>query len=281
MKLLSHNYGKVRVRLCKVLRDGPVHSVKELTLRVALEGDFAASYQLADNTLVVPTDTMKNTLNVLAYHHLGQDSERFALTVADHFLNRYAQVSQVSLELEERIWDRLEVAGEAHPHSFSQNSQVRPFSKLIQTRESSRLESGVSDFTLMKTTGSGFSGFSVCENTSLEPTDDRLLATTLRASWLWDSASLPTSFAEAREAILQAMVTPFARNYSASVQATLWEMARAAFDACPGIQQVTLALPNLHYFHHNLRPFGIEENTVLLLPTDEPHGHIEATIARE
>jgi urate oxidase len=57
-------------------------------------------------------------------------------------------------------------------------------------------------------------------------------------------------------------------------------MAQAAFDACPELQQITLTLPNLHYFPLNLQPFGIESNKLLLLPTDAPHGQIEATIAR-
>ncbi|WP_172682613.1 hypothetical protein [Verrucomicrobium spinosum] len=63
------------MRLCKVLRDGPVHSVKEITVRIALEGEFAASYQSGDNSCIVPTDTMKNAINVLAYNHLGVDNE--------------------------------------------------------------------------------------------------------------------------------------------------------------------------------------------------------------
>lgn len=278
MKLLSQNYGKAQVRLCKVLQDGPSHSVKELTARIALEGDFAASYQGGDNSLIVPTDTMKNALNVLAYHHLGADNETFALAAADHFLNRYAQASQVTLELEERVWSRLVIGGAPHPHSFAQTQRARPFVKLVQSRTSQHLESGVDDFTLLKTTGSGFSGFATCEHTTLAPTDDRFLATNLRAAWTWNA--VPASYHAATEAILQAIVVPFAEKHSPSIQATLWDIAQAAFDACPEIQQITLTLPNLHYFPLNLQMFGIESNKHLLLPTDAPHGQIEATIAR-
>lgn len=278
MKLVSQNYGKARVRLCKVLRDGPVHSVKELTVRIALEGEFDASYQSGDNSCIVPTDTMKNAINVLAYHHLGADNEPFAQTVADHFLNRYAQVTRVAVELEERSWSRLEVGGTPHPHSFAQTQRATPLARLVQTRTSSTLESGIQDFTLLKTTGSGFSGFATCEHTTLPPTEDRLLATTLKARWTWNA--VPASYQAATDSFLRAVVVPFAGKHSPSVQATLWEMAAAAFEACPEIQEITLTLPNLHYFTQNLRAFGIENTNVLMLPSEEPHGQIEATISR-
>lgn len=278
MKLVSQNYGKARVRLCKVLRDGPVHSVKELTVRIALEGEFAASYQSGDNSCIVPTDSMKNAINVLAYHHLGVDNEPFALAVADHFLNRYAQVTKAVVEIEERSWSRLVVGGAPHPHSFAQTQRATPLVRLVQTRTSTKLESGVQDFTLLKTTGSGFSGFATCEHTTLPPTEDRLLATTLKARWTWNAE--PASYQATTDAFLRAVVVPFAGKHSPSVQATLWEMAAAAFEACPEIQEITLTLPNHHYFTQNLRAFGIDNTNVLMLPSEEPHGQIEATISR-
>lgn len=278
MKLISQNYGKARVRVCKVFKDGEVQSVKELTVRVALEGDFEASYTAADNSMVVPTDTVKNTINILAYHQLGPDNEVFAITIADHFLSKYPQVKQVTVELEERLWSRLTVEGAAHPHSFAQASRATPFVKLVKSSEVRHLESGVSDFVILKSTESGFADFAVCENTTLVPTKDRILATSMKATWVWSAE--PVSYTVAMDAILKAVLVPFAINYSTSVQATLWEMAGAAFDACAEITQITFALPNLHFLLQNLAPFGIENNNVLFLPTDEPHGQIEATISR-
>ena len=107
MKLVTHRYGKSRVRLMKVLREGEAHAIKELTARVLLEGDFDRSYTDADNSQVVATDTMKNTLYVLAHEHLGAENEPFAQQVARHFLDRHRHVSQVIVELDERVWTRL------------------------------------------------------------------------------------------------------------------------------------------------------------------------------
>src|SRR5262249_4898066 len=123
MQLIAQRYGKSRVRLMKVLRAGDVHTIKELTARVLLEGAFERSYNHAENAQVVATDTMKNTLYVLAHQHLGEENEPFARQVARHFLERHAHVSQVSVELDERVWTRLS----SEPHSFTQSDVMRPF----------------------------------------------------------------------------------------------------------------------------------------------------------
>lgn len=278
MKLLSQNYGKSRVRVMKVLKDGATHIVKELTVRVALEGSFDASYTAADNALVVPTDTVKNTINILAHDHLGADNEPFARCLAAHFLRRYEQVKTVRVWLEERLWERMTVGGAPHPHSFRQASRARPFVHLTQDADTSVLESGVRDLVLLKSTASGFEGYPKCEFTTLPETSDRIFATAIEAAWQWSGE--PLHYTAANADILEAMVKPFAENYSPSVQATIWQMGQAALNACPEIAQITLALPNLHYLLSNLQPFGRENLNVTFVPTDEPHGQIEATIAR-
>lgn len=278
MKLISQNYGKARVRVLKVFRDGTTHTIKELSAKVALDGDFEASYTQADNSLVVPTDTMKNTVNVLAHEHLGHDNEPFAQALAGHFLRKYPQVKRVTVELDERVWSRLSVGGRPHAHSFSQTDRARPFTSLVLDANESRLESGVRDYVILKSIGSGFAAYPKCELTTLPETHDRILATSMSARWLWSGE--PVSFQAANAAILQAMIVPFAENYSPSVQATIWEMGGAALKACPEISQITIAMPNLHCLLINLAPFNRENRNEVFVPTDEPHGQIEATIAR-
>lgn len=309
MKLSAHRYGKSRVRLLKVLREGARHTVKELTARVLLEGAFERSYTDADNVLVVATDTMKNTLNVLAHAHLGAENEPFARTVAAHFLDRYPQVSRLTVELDERVWTRLR----DHPHSFTQAEVARPFTRLIATRRAAadaigagaptaqagltphdtqapqdpheaiiHHESGVRDLTILKSTGSGFERFARDEWTTLADTQERLLATTLRATWVWagEAERQPASHRDAARLIVDALLGPFAERYSPSVQATLFEMGSAALAACPAIDRITLAMPNLHCLPIDLTPFGRANRHELFVPIDEPHGDIEATITR-
>jgi urate oxidase len=283
VKLNAHRYGKSRVRVLKVLREGDArtgaaHMIKELSARVLLEGRFERSFTDADNADVVATDTMKNTINVLAHDHLGAENERFARRVSEHFLGRYVQISRVRVRLDERVWTRLN-----HPHSFMQSDVARPFTRVIADageRQRIRHESGVRNLILLKSTGSGFEGFHRDELTTLAETDDRILASAVRASWRWAEDREPASYCAANRAIVDAMLVPFAERYSPSVQATLFEMAGAALEACPEITRVTLVMPNLHCLPIDLRPFGKTNDKTLFVPTDEPHGYIEATVSR-
>jgi urate oxidase len=287
VKLSAHRYGKSRVRVLKVLRDGDTHTIKELSARVLLEGEFDRSFTAADNADVVATDTMKNTINVLAHDHLGMENERFARRVSEHFLGRYVQISRVRVRLDERVWNRLD-----HPHSFVQSDVARPFTRVVADADKGgdetgdrrprriRHESGVRNLIILKSTGSGFEGFHRDDLTTLPETDDRILASAVKATWRWAEDREPASYCAANRAIVDAMLKPFAERYSPSVQATLFEMAVAALEACPEITRVTLVMPNLHCLPIDLRPFGRTNDRTLFVPTDEPHGYIEATVSR-
>jgi urate oxidase len=279
MKIVSNRYGKKRVRVLKVLRDGARHDVKELDVSCLLEGDFDSSYVEADNRKVVPTDTVKNTVTVLAHQRLGPENERFGVELGRHFIGKYSQIERVQVELRERRWGRHAVEGQPHEHSFVANSGT-PFARVTASRgQGEEVESGIDEWLILKSTGSGFEDYPKCDLTTLPETKDRILATQVKASWLW--RTLPKDFNAANQTILDAMLGIFSMNYSISVQATIYEMAGAAFEACPEIHRITMALPNKHYLLANLKPFGLENPNVTFVPTDEPHGQIEAVIDRE
>jgi urate oxidase len=278
MNLVSHSYGKQRVRLLKVLRNTARHEVKELEVGVRLEGDFASSYTDGDNGKVVPTDTMKNTVQALAHRHLGRETEPFALLLAEHFVDLYPAVERAIIETSERRWTRLTVDGEPHDHAFLGDA-IRPVTRVVAARGSApEIESGVDDLAVLKSTGSGFAGFPRDEYTTLPETADRILATRIRARWRWGAQ--PADWNAANAAVLAALLRAFAAEYSPAVQTTLYQMAGAALAACPEIATVNLILPNQHYLPANLQPFGLDATGVSFVPTDEPHGQIEATVAR-
>ena len=266
------------MRVLKILRDGATHAVKELTVSVRLSGGFETSYTAGDNRLVILTDTMKNTVNALARDILGRDTEQFAVALAKHFLNKYAQVKRTSIETSERVWSRLTVDGGPHPHSFRGTDAARPTCRAVATADTLEVESGIADLLILKSTGSGFEGYPKDEFTTLPETKDRIFATSLDARWTWSSQ--PADHSSANAAIIEAMLAPFARNYSPSVQTSLYQMGEAALAACPEISQIHLAMPNKHYIPINLAPFGRENANEVFLPTDEPAGQIEATLAR-
>ncbi len=281
MKLVSQNYGKQRVRVLKVTRTAPRHEVKELEAGVRLEGDFETSYTAGDNSKVVATDTMKNTVQALAHQHLGPQTEAFALLLARHFLDSHPQVGRVTIDTSERRWSRMAPGGKPHDHAFL-GEEGRPTVQVVAARGAApQIESGISDLLIMKSTGSGFEGYPRDAYTTLAETKDRILATALRATWRWTAApAAGFDCNAANAAILAAMLGVFAANFSPSVQTTLYEMAGAAFAACSQINRVSLFLPNKHYLPLNLKPFGLDNPNVSFLPTDEPHGQIEAVVDR-
>ncbi len=277
-KLVDHQYGKSRVRVLKVLRDGATHTLKELDVSVRLSGDFESSYTSGDNSKVVLTDTMKNTVNVLAKDALGEETERFAIVLARHFLEKYAQVQRVTIKTWERLWDRLEIDGTPHPHSFTHVQGARPTVQVAASAGSLMVQSGIEDLLLLKSTASSFKDYPKDEFTTLPETDDRVFATSLAAGWTWSRE--PAGYRAGNKTILDALVRPFALNHSPSVQTTLFQMGEAALAACAQIDRVHLAMPNKHYPPIDLSRFGRENRHEIFLPTDEPHGQIEATLTR-
>lgn len=278
MKLIQHNYGKAKVRVLKVMRTGKVHSIKELDVQLMLQGDFDASFTKADNRLVVATDSIKNTVNVLAKQKLGTETEAFGGALGEHFLKTYKHVSRVEVTLTEHCWARINVNGKPHAHSFSEKSAAKPFAKIIATRKGIQVESGIEELLVLKSTASGFENFWSDEFRTLPDTSDRILATKLKATWTYTNQ--PKNYAAANGKILDVMLEVFAKNFSPSVQVTLFQMGEAALKAVKEISQVHIAMPNKHCLLINLKPFGLENKNELFVPTDEPHGQIEGTIAR-
>jgi len=278
-KLTSHRYGKARVRVMKILREGPVHTLKDLEVAAYLKGDFASSFTSGDNSKVVATDTIKNTINVFAKQHLGEEIERFGLVLGQHFLSRYEQVREAEIQILERPWKRLAVNGEPHPHSFASGSDARMFASVICSEDAKTVRSGIRNLVILKSTGSGFENYPKDEFTTLPETADRILATSFSATWTFKEQ--PDHYARANEGILSAMLRVFANSYSPSAQTTLFQMGEAALAACREISQLDLAMPNKHCLLIDLAPFGLENKNEVFVPTDEPHGDITATVARD
>ena len=284
VRLGVSRYGKSRVRVAKVTRgsDG-VHGFRELSVEVLVEGDFAASFLAGNNADVLPTDTMKNTLYVLAARHGIESAERFGALAGAFFLERNPAMHRADLTLRETRWERLSVDGAPHPHAFRAPGSGTPVTAVSTSRDGGNLrvetESGIDDLCLLKTGGSGFAGFRRDELTTLPETDDRLLSTLLKGRWLY-GAEPASGYEAANAAALEAMLGVFAREYSVSVQATLYGMGRAAIAAVPEIMRVTLGMPNRHYLPFDLTRFGLPNTNEVFFPSDEPHGQIEASVER-
>jgi urate oxidase len=275
MSVLAWNrYGKSRVRLVKVRRppDGALHELVDVTIDVQLEGAFDAVYLDGDNSPCVATDTMKNTVYALARQDAVAHVEAFASRLADHFIDKPA-VARVRIGAVEHRWERLA----ASPHAFVQPGGEQWTALVSRDAQGSSIISGLTNLVVLKTTDSAFSGFPRDEYTTLPDAEERILATSVTASWTYRAGT--TAFA-ARERIRAALVDTFAAHKSRSVQHTLYAMAEAALASCTDITDITLTMPNRHHLLVDLKPFGLDNPNDVFVATDQPFGLIEATVRR-
>lgn len=280
--LKRSQYGKHRVRVLKLLRspDGR-HDVCELEANVLLALSIDPAFESDDNSLIVPTDTVRNTVNVLAHDHLSTCRHAFARVIGRHFLASYQHVCSVDVTLTERSWARLSTSGAPHNHAFSHKANGQPVTMGVFTRGTAEsLRGGLKDCLVMKTTASSFTDYHTCELTTLLPAEDRIFATRINAEWTFVPDTPDASLAGTDQLIHDAMMVAFADTHSPSVQRTLFLMGEAALAAAPCIESVTLRLPNVHFLNIDLSKLGRPGQREIFLPTDEPHGQIEATITR-
>jgi len=276
----ENRYGKSRVRLVRVKRGKDRHDFREWTLEILLEGDFESCFTEGDNSKILPTDTMKNTVYSLARKSPAESMEEFAKEMIDFLLSRNPQVSHAEIGVSEKSWERAVTAGKPHPTTFVQSSGERQTTKVARGQKGKfSVVSGLENLVIMKTAGSGFEGYIVDSLTTLPPTSDRLLGTALRASW--DYASAEGDFNKLRAKIREILLAVFAEHDSKSVQHTLYAMAEAALKAVPEVSEIELTMPNIHCLLVDLSRFGQDNPNEIFVPTDEPHGYIEARIRRK
>ena len=278
MPLIQNTYGKGRVRVMRVHRDGDRNEVRELSVQTLLEGDFAAAYTAGDNRTVVATDTIKNITYIVARENMTANAELFGEALAARFLARYPQVERVRVTTQETRWARAGFGGTAHPHSFVLDGNGKPTAEVSATREAAAVVSGIAGYTFMKTTGSGWVDFVMDDYTTLPPTEDRIAATAMDASWTW--LQPPADYDATNARILATMLEVFATTYSHGVQDSLYRMGEAALAAVPELGTVRMACPNKHYLPVRLEPFGLSADNMVFVPTDEPHGQIECVVGR-
>jgi urate oxidase len=277
--LAENSYGKSSVRVMKVKRDRPSHSVSEWKVEVLLSGDFESCFTSGDNSEILPTDTMKNTVYSRARESRAECIEDFALELTQFFLGRNPQVQDVAINIASTSWEQALVEGKPHPSTFLRGSSEEE-TTTVSCAQGGKVSvtSGIDQLVILKTAQSGFEGFLRDSLTTLPETADRLLGTSLRARWKYRSDVLP--FRQLRGKLRQALINSFARHESKSVQHTLYAMAQAALEAVPEILDVELAMPNKHCLLVDLSRFGQTNPNEIFVPTDEPYGNIVARVVR-
>jgi urate oxidase len=270
-------YGKSGVRLVQLTRPGDRHAIRDLTVAIRFEGDYDNCYTDGDNTDVLPTDTMKNTVYAFAARERLAEPEHFGLVLAEHFLEQNPRVRRVTIDMREQLWGRITVDGREHGTAFVREGPESRTAHVRMDRLEAQVHAGVTDLVILKSAGSAFAGFKRDEFTTLAETHDRLLATSLTATWRYDSG---TAYAPAWHAVRRTLLQTFANHDSQSVQHTLYAMGRAVLDEIADVADIHLVMPNRHHLPVDLTSYGLENRNEIFVATDAPYGLIQATLRR-
>ena len=272
----ENRYGKSRVRLMKVDRAGARHEVVEWNVEVWLTGDFRSCFVDGDNGHILPTDTMKNTVYSLARSSSAKSMEEFGQELVSHFIETNPYADAAGVHISATPWRDIE----GFPAAFTHASDKLDTTTVTLSRAGvGRVSSGFEGLWLLKTAKSGFSGYLKDRLTTLKETQVRLFGTLAAAEWRYAGAHL--DYGALRQRIENALVSTFAEHDSLSVQQTLYAMAKRALEEVTEIADVRLQMPNKHCNLVDLSPFGQDNPNEIFVPTDEPHGSIEARVCRD
>jgi urate oxidase len=277
IELASNRYGKAAIRIVRVGRDATPHRLRDVTVAVALEGDFAAAHTDGDNALVVATDTMKNTAYAFAADYLTGPIEAYATALAGHFL-QFDQVDRAIVNVREHAWRPIDASDARTEGAFLRSNEGTRVATVAVGRDETVVEAGIEDLIVMKTARSAFSGFPRDRFTTLADTEDRLMATKLMAIWTYGAPEF--DFDAVWSAVRATLLEVFADHDSESVQHSIWIMGKAMLERHEELDEVRMVLPNLHHWTVDLDRFGIDNDRLVYVSTTEPHGLIEATIRR-
>jgi urate oxidase len=278
IELKDHGYGKTGVRLVKVERYGSRHDLKDVNIDIAMFGAFEAAYLEGDNRLILPTDTMKNTVYAFARREHVGDIEEFGLRLANHFLLSNSHVSRVQISISENIWQRVERNGDPHDHTFQLSGPEQRAAIIDCNRVKASIKTIITGLVVLKTAQSAFENFLRDEYTTLKDSNDRLFGTSVKAEWSYSGEV--QNFSELWKGVRKTLLHTFAAHDSRSVQQTLCAMGNAVLQRFDSIDEIRLSMPNRHCLLVDLSPFDLDNPNEVFIPTDEPSGLIEATLAR-
>jgi len=279
IRLGANQYGKAESRVVRIVRDTARHEIRDLNVSTSLRGDFEAAHVDGDQAAVLPTDSQKNTAFSYAKEHGVDSIEDYALALGQRLLEAAPTATGCLTRVEEYAWDRIPVDGTGHDHAFVRRGGEVRTAEVDRTGDGVEVVSGLTDLIVLKSTGSEFRGYLKDRYTTLPETDDRILATSLTATWRWTGTEVDWNgtYAQVRGTLLQT----FATTYSRALQETLWLMGRAVLEQQPGIAEISFAAPNKHHLLVDLSPFGVANEGEVFVAADRPYGLIEATVTRD
>jgi urate oxidase len=274
---LGHNqYGKAENRVVRVFRDSDPHEIVDYNVSVALWGGQEAAHLEGDNSPTLPTDTQKNT--VYSYAKEAGDAvrqpESFGIALARHFVDDIEPITHARVKFEMYPWSRGN-----NPHAFVRDGRFVRTATITYDGTTTWVVSGVKALSILKTSDSEYQGFLKDKYTTLKPTGDRIVATSVTCQW-WHTSE-DVDWGKSHDTVVQAIIDTYGNHYSLGHQQTLFEVGTAVLNGQPQIAQFRITAPNLHHFDYDLARFGVENNNEVFHADDRPYGLQEVTVLRD
>jgi urate oxidase len=273
---LGYNqYGKAENRVVRVFRDSDPHEIVDYNVSVALSGGQKAPHLTGDNAPVLPTDTQKNTVYAFAKEDdVVAQPETFGIRLARHFVDNTEPITRARITLEMYPWSRL-----SNPHAFVRDGRYVRTATVTYDGTTTWVVSGVKDLWILKTTDSEFWGYIQDDYTTLQPTRDRIMATSLLAQW-WHTSE-DVDWGKSFDGAVQTLLDTYGNHYSLAHQQTIYEAGKAVLTGQPEIAEIRFSAPNKHHFVYDLARFGIENKNEVFHADDRPYGLQELTVRRD
>ncbi|KAK2869213.1 hypothetical protein Q7C36_001084 [Tachysurus vachellii] len=286
VEFVRTGYGKNQVKLLYIQRGRNQHYIMELKADVQLTLNSRKDYLTGDNSDIIPTDTIKNTVHALAKLKGVKTIEGFALDICNHFLTAFKHVTRAKVNIEEAPWKRIEKNAVEHAHAFIFSPESCRFCEVEQYRnETAVIHSGIKDMMVLKTTQSGFEGFLRDRFTTLQETKDRVFCTSVFARWRYNQykeVNFDMAWKTVKDSIIERFAGPFSHGeYSPSVQKTLYDTQVLVLERLPEVEEIEIIMPNQHYFTIDMTKIGLANKDEVLLPVDNPAGNITGTVRRK
>ncbi|XP_055920529.1 uricase-like [Eupeodes corollae] len=278
-RLDDFGYGKEKVRVMALKKDGPYHTVKEFIVTSHMKLATHKEYYEADNTDIIGSDVQEVNIYLHAKRHGLSTPEEFALSLSQHFLDTYPIVTESHIRVEEKPWERLN--GE-HNHVFTLTSTVKRFCDVVRKRNESEplVMSGIDGLRIIKTAQAPFVGYVKAGLHTEGDQPDRVLCADIFAKWQYstlDKIDFSTNWHTVTNLILKAYAgDPKTGIITTSVQYISYEAEKLVLNEVPQISSMTVALPNIRYADYDFTRFADVkpniENLQIYQPSEVPNG---------
>ena len=251
----SSSQGESRLRMMRVVHRGDRHDVRDLTVSVRFEGQFAAAFEGGRAAGLLPGETLKNLVHATAREHATTEIEPLGIALCEQVLAGRPQITRARVEIAEQPWGRVDIGGKAQGQAFFAGPPERRIASVTSNGPQVAVVAGLENLTLMRTSGLAPPRRARSDD-GVDDGVQRLLVATLSARWTYTSGNV--TFGPYRQGIRAAVVETFAAHARHSVQHTLFSIADVILANYDEIADVTLALYERPYRPADLFDAGVE-----------------------